>query len=294
MVRTVNLRGINYLGSFRDKKGFCHFPNVTLEFRAFTLNLLTKLKRFDSNQFPRKYIESYAPAADGNDPDRYYEICVSLLRTVQMWYDRSMVELGTFTQDSVSNQFLEYLCSFYASALALYRCQQVVESGYQCPQFSEPIDFDLINEFGDEFFESFPYQFGYFWLFGSDYTNLISWIYYSRYTLSNKWLTIYFYPLDSSSQSPFKSQLDLYHNELNDIRGQLYVEVMSDEDLKVYSRHYGEQVRNFPISQLPETVQSYGFEIQEHPSASRVVTLHIVDHSDSDEVFPFPREAARP
>lgn len=293
MVRTVNLRGINYLGSERDKNGFCHFTNVTYEFRAFTLNLLTKLKRFGPDQFPRKYIESYAPAADGNDPDRYYEICASLLRTVQHYYDCCITELKPFEDEGVPNDFLGYLCHFYASALALYRCQQVIECGYQCPQFSEPIDFDLINEVGEEFLSSFLDQFGYFWLFGSNYTNLISWVYYSRYTLSNKWLTIYFYPLDSPSNS-LKIQLDLYNNDFNYIRGQLHLGVMSDEDLITYSRHYGDQLRKFPISQSPKTVMDYGFEFQEHPSASRVVTLHIHDHSDQDEVFPFPREAARP
>lgn len=291
MVKTVNLRGINYLGSARDSKGFCHFQNVTYEFRAFTLNLLTKLKRFDSDDFPRKYVESYAPAIDGNDPERYYEICVALLCTVQMYYDRAAAELEAFTGDGVPNKFFEYLCYFYASALALYRCQQVVESGYQCPQFSEPIDF---NSIGEDSLASFPDQFGYIWLFGSNFTNLISWIFYSRYTLSNKWLMIYLYSSDSSSEPSFKSQLDLYHNELNEIKEQLHLEVVSDEDLKVLSRHYGEQVRNFPISQSSKSVKYYGFEFQEHPSASRVVTLHLFDHSDTDEVFPFPREKARP
>lgn len=182
MVKTVNLRCINYLGAVLDKKGFCHFQNVTYEFRAFTLNLLTKLKRFDSDDFPRKYVESYAPAIDGNDPERYYEICVPLLRIVQMYYDRAAAELEAFTGDGVPNKFLEHLCYFYASALALYRCQQVVESGYQCPQFSESIDF---NSIGEDSLASFPDQFGYIWLFGSNFTNLISWIFYSRYTLSH-------------------------------------------------------------------------------------------------------------
>ena len=293
MVRTVNLRGINYLGSVRDKKGFCHFQNVTYEFRAFTLNLLTKLKRYGED-FPPKYIESYAPAVDGNDPERYYEICAKLLGRIHYYYKRCIAEEAEFGNNSVPNEYLEYLCYFYASALALYRCQQVIESGYQCPQFSEPIDFCSTPEDPQEFLESFPGNFGYFWLFASDFTNLISWIYYSRDTYSNKWLMIFLYSSDSSSVPSFKSQLDLYHNELNEIKEQLHLEVVSDEDLKVLSRHYGDQVRNFPISQSPKTVHDYGFEFQEHPSASRVVTLHIFDHSDQDELFPFPREKACP
>lgn len=292
MVKTVNLRGINYLGSSRDKKGFCHFPNVTLEFRAFTLNLLTKLQRYGAD-FPRKYIDSYAPAIDGNDPDRYFEICSPLLDVVLYYYNGCIEEQDDF-QHSRKNDFLGRLYYFYVSALALYRCQQIVESGYHCPQFSEPIDFFSTPECPQEFIESFPGAFGCFWHFASDYTNLMSWIYYSRFSMSNKWLMIYLYSSDSSSVPSFKSQLDLYHNELNEIKEQLHLEVVSDEDLKVLSRHYGEQVRNFPISQSPKTVQDYGFEFQEHPSASRVVTLHIFDHSDPVEVFPFPREKARP
>lgn len=291
MVKSVNLRGINYLGSSLDKRAFCHFENVTYEFRAFTLNLLTKLKRFGA-EFPREYINSYAPAIDGNNTDRYFEICAPLLRQVHLHYDCCMVELKRFNDDLIPNEFFTKLCDFYGSALALYRCQQVVESGYDCPHFSEHIDFKITSN--REFLDPFPDNFGYFWLFGSNFTNLISWIYYSRFTLANKWLMIYLYTPESLSKPTFKSQLDLYHNELYEIKEQLHLEVVSDEDFIILSRHYAEQVRKFPISQSPITVMDYGYEMQDHPSASRVVTLHIFDHTDADEVFPVPREASRP